>query len=259
MAPAHPSARFVLQAESRQGRRGHPQGDSGQLVVKQLLKSTVLAPWVVQRGLGGSGRVALTFDDGPDPEYTERILEVFRRVGGRATFFLVGAQAEIHPDLVARIVADGHEIGNHSYSHPFLAGMGYAALRREILLCERTLARGDWAPAFNGLYRPPRGTLTWAGLMFAAFNRRKHVLWSIDPRDYRATSEAEIIEHVRRQRCRGGDIVLLHDNNVHTVGAVEPLLQEIAARELQPVTLSELIGAPEPGTRSARAVGAVRT
>jgi|AntRauTorcE11898_2_1112593.scaffolds.fasta_scaffold00492_4 peptidoglycan/xylan/chitin deacetylase (PgdA/CDA1 family) len=210
--------------------------------LKRMLKRTLLAPLVVERAGGGSNRVALTFDDGPDPSHTADLLKVFRRHNGRGTFFLVGERVAEYPDLVDRIVAEGHEIGNHSWSHAEFDELDYAGLREEIGSADMALAAARWSAGFNGLFRPPKGSVTCSSLLYALLNRRRHVLWSIDPRDYRAGSSAEILENIHSHRYRGGDIILLHDTNGYTVPAVDGLLEDMAARGLEAVTVSELLG-----------------
>jgi peptidoglycan/xylan/chitin deacetylase (PgdA/CDA1 family) len=223
--------------------------------LKKLIKRTMLAPLVVERVRGASQGVALTFDDGPDPRHTDELLDVFRRRGGLGTFFLVGERAAAWPGIVDRIVADGHEIGNHSWSHAEVDGLGYSGLREEIGFGDAALARARWARGFRGLFRPPKGALTGTSLLYAALHRRPHVLWSIDPRDYRAGSAREVLDNIHRHRYRGGDIILLHDTNGYTAEAVDGLLEDMARRGLQAVTVSELLGrgpshAPEsPGSR----------
>ena len=77
-------------------------------------------PYVIRRSGGVPGKLALTFDDGPDPEWTPQILDILKAKGVKATFFVIGANAESNPDLVQRIVAEGHEVGNHTFTHPNL-------------------------------------------------------------------------------------------------------------------------------------------
>lgn len=220
-------------------------------MLKRAVKRTLLAPLVVEAGGRSRPLIALTFDDGPDPECTQRLLDVLERHAARATFFLIGERADDLPGIVDRIVAGGHEIGNHSYCHPDIATLGYQQLRDEIARGDRVLARDRWRKRFHGLFRPPCGQLTLRSLFYALFHRRRHILWSIDPRDYGAQSPEAIVEHIRGQGVRPGDILLLHDATDHTPEAVDMLLGEFAQQGLTTVTVSELLGRAPPGAAGA--------
>lgn len=208
---------------------------------KRLLKATILAPWVIQRVSGAGNRIALTFDDGPDVEYTTKVLDALRSHGGRGTFFLVGERASECPELVDRIIEDGHEIANHSWSHRDLGDLTYTELHEEICSVDRILSKSEWSAAFHGLFRPPKGMLTFRSLIYAVLHRRPQVLWSIDPLDYCASSVDGILAHILSTPYRGGDIILLHDTNRFTPLAVDGLLRDMAGHDFEAVTVSELL------------------
>ncbi len=156
-----------------------------------------------------SSEVCWTFDDGPHPELTPRVLDALAGAGQRATFFVVGERVRRHGDLVRRIRAEGHAVGNHTNTHAWLPGLSSSAIERQLVACQRAVedATGE-SPA---LVRPPWGHRD-ARFYFAA--RRLGlvpVLWSLDSRDYLGLSG----EGIRRRaaRARGGDIVLFHDGN----------------------------------------------
>lgn len=232
---------------------------------KRFVKGVILAPWLIQRGPCDGHRVALTFDDGPNVEHTVRVLDALRRHGARGTFFLVGEHVAEHPDVVDRIVAEGHEIANHSWSHPEIKDLTYAELHEEIDSVDRLLSRAEWSAAFHGLFRPPKGMLTFVSMMYAVLHRRSQVLWSIDPRDYCASSVDGILAEVRSRPYRSGDIILLHDSNGFTPIAVDGLLQDLSDGDFEAVTVSELFRAAgdsqrngstsEPGVRRGKVHG----
>lgn len=190
--------------------------------------------------------VALTFDDGPDPEQTPRILDALAGRGHTATFFCIGRHAERHPGVVVATAAAGHEIGNHTYSHPPLTLVSGRRLREEV-------RRADWVlAAIAGTtpvhFRPPLG---WAGpavLARIAAEGYRPVLGTVYPGDPRAP-DAETIVRRTIARLAPGRIVILHDGSsrgrsrAHTVRALPEILAQLEARGLRGVSVRELLAA----------------
>ena len=167
-------------------------------------QATLLGPALIREA--GPGEVALTFDDGPSP-YTAKVLDVLRREHVHATFFLCGANAERYPELVRRIRAEGHEIGNHTYSHPWLYLMKEEAIASEIDRTQDTLERiSGRRPT---LFRPPFG-VRWFSL-WPLLRRRglTMVLWS--DRGYDGALDAPGIAKTTLDQLTPGAIILLHD------------------------------------------------
>ena len=220
-------------------------------------RSGILHP-VERHGTRDRPCVALTFDDGPDPQVTPAVLDALARRRARATFFVIGRAVEAHPELARRIVREGHELGNHSFSHargsPF---RGVAGQHREI-------ARGEAAiAALTGgrrvrLYRPPFGVTSPPFVVAAGDRGLRLAAWSLHGRDARGGDPARIAARVLR-RVRPGDVVLLHDGH-DLPGArrsdcpeiVERVLEGLRERGLACVTLTELLGA-ERETDASRA------
>jgi peptidoglycan/xylan/chitin deacetylase (PgdA/CDA1 family) len=167
---------------------------------------TLRCVWRAPRRAGR--RIALTFDDGPDPEYTPRVLDILAARGVRATFFLVGKRAARAPRTVRAIADAGHEIGSHGWSHRSLWVCGPARTHDEIARAHVTLA--ELAGTAPGLFRPPWGMVNAA--MFGAIRRhgQRCVFWSIQPEGLRPAAPAVQVERVRR-RAHAGAIVDLHD------------------------------------------------
>jgi len=160
-------------------------------------------------GLPGAP-ISWTFDDGPHPEWTPELLDVLDLAGIRATFFLVGDAASRHPDLVRRIAAAGHLIGNHTYSHRTPREMTSAEFVDEFDRTQSLLA--DLTGEVPRFFRPPEGEMTLS-MMRAVWDRGATIaLWSIDPKDYRISTSDEADRWVDRYRRKSGDIVLFHDN-----------------------------------------------
>lgn len=154
--------------------------------------------------------VCLTFDDGPHPEHTSRLLDVLKGEGVRATFFMIGREMERHPEVVRRIVADGHAVGGHSYSHGEPRATSARELAAEVERSQRVLERITGRR--TRLFRPPYGKLT-AGKLWRLWGAgQRVVLWNVDPKDFACRSTAELAERWDGSALRGGDVVLLHDN-----------------------------------------------
>lgn len=182
--------------------------------------------------------VALTFDDGPGP-HTARLLDHLARARVRATFFVVGAQAEANAALLRRIVAERHELGNHTWSHARLTGLPAEGVRREVQRTQQAVHRCTGVRP--RLFRPPYA-VTDARVARAA--GLPQIMWSVDPMDWRAADPERTVRAVLRD-VHPGAIVLLHDTHAPTVAAVPQILARLERRGYRFVTVSELFG----GTR----------
>lgn len=155
-----------------------------------------------------SGCVYLSFDDGPDAEWTPRILDVLAQADLRATFFIVACRARAAPQLMRRALADGHAIGNHSYSHRHPWRLSTSAARREVL--DGAAAIADLTGQMPKLFRPPHGRVHPAMRQAAAESGQAIVLWNRSAIDWGPLGTAARIA-TRLARVQGGDIVLMHD------------------------------------------------
>lgn len=186
-------------------------------------------------------KLCLTFDDGPDPTNTPRLLDVLERHGVPATFFLLGKRAERHPGLVERMRASGHEIGNHSYGHKKLILCSRAEIEQEVdagAAAIRKAGGGD-----PGLFRPPHGLRDPRVLSVTADRGYKCILWSVMPWDW-TQPPSTWIERWVRFRAHAGAIVVLHDgggDRSGTVEAVDRLLPRLLDRGFEFTTVSELL------------------
>ena len=173
------------------------------------------------RGPLGAPRIALTFDDGPDPEWTPRVLEVLARHDVAASFFLVGERAARAPDVVRQIAAGGHEIGNHSWSHSNLWLCGPRRTYREITRGHEVLTDLTGRPPRH--FRPPWGMVNAAMFPVLARCGERCVFWSIQPEKMRPVAASEQVARLIR-RAHHGASVDLHDAE-GTPGAPARLLQ----------------------------------
>jgi len=148
---------------------------------------------------------ALTFDDGPHPEYTPRLLDLLERYQARATFFMVGEAAQRHPELVRQVAQGGHAIGNHSWDHPFFPSLPGRTRRQQMRACEQALA-----PYGQRLFRPPYGAQSLASRLDALWLRYRVVTWNLEAKDWREHDAEWLAERLTRG-IQPGSIVLLHD------------------------------------------------
>jgi peptidoglycan/xylan/chitin deacetylase (PgdA/CDA1 family) len=220
----------------------------------------------VQRWLGGhvlcrvtdaGPRFALTFDDGPSPRNTPRLLDVLARSGARATFFLIADRARRHRELVRRIVAEGHEVGIHGSLHvpPWL--LPRALLLRDLDEAARAVREACGRTARH--YRAPFGLVFPRQAAWVRAYGLTPVLGSIYPRDHSLRDAATIARRVL-ERLEPGSIVILHDSSAladpdrsPTLGAVEAILEAAAARALRSVAVAELVDLQAGASRSAAA------
>lgn len=173
----------------------------------------------------------LTFDDGPDPEHTPDLLDVLARHGVKASFFLVGEKIEAYPAIVARIVAEGHMVGNHSYSHWSFARMDIAKQLEEVYRTDALLRRFDDRPHHR--MRPPSGYVGARLFMHFAAHRRSLVYWSYDSLDYQDRPVDDLIARLLDQPPGPGDIVLMHDDSDKAARALDSVLPAWHARGMR--------------------------
>jgi peptidoglycan/xylan/chitin deacetylase (PgdA/CDA1 family) len=168
--------------------------------------STFFRP-VLVRGPQQGKRISLTFDDGPSEQFTAQVLDILREHRVPATFFVCGKNVEEHPELLRRIVAEGHEVGNHSYSHPCFFFKSRGRMAQEI---DRTQAIIEKVVGFRpNIFRPPYGA-RWFGLVPTLLERGMHLIqWSATGYDWKKDA-AGIIQTALRE-LRPGAIILLHD------------------------------------------------
>jgi peptidoglycan-N-acetylglucosamine deacetylase len=187
--------------------------------------------------------VALTFDDGPDPRFTPKILDILDKYYIKATFFMVGKQMDAYPDIVRDAFRRGHAIGNHTYTHPHDIELDTAAqTRNELERCERVIERLTGKRAH--LFRPPRGMID--GSVFAAAEKEGYttVLWTVCADHHDAPTPEKMAARVLAHSGPGA-IVLAHDGTFCSrwmdVAATPMIIEELQARGYRFVTVPELL------------------
>jgi peptidoglycan/xylan/chitin deacetylase (PgdA/CDA1 family) len=191
---------------------------------------------VVYEGPRHEDRVALTFDDGPSPHVTPGILDVLAHYGAHATFFVLGHRIEEAEDLLARMVAEGHEIGSHGYSHRSMRTLFKTQIVAELDDTARLVR--DAVDLRPRLLRPPFGHYADSALPLFAAGGYDLVLWTVDSLDWEQDGPATVRTIVRH--TRPGSIVLLHDTKLETLRALPQIIGSLHARGLELVTVSEL-------------------
>jgi peptidoglycan/xylan/chitin deacetylase (PgdA/CDA1 family) len=183
-----------------------------------LLPSVLTVPHLhrrVARRLSGrsTGRhIALTFDDGPNPQSTPAFLDALAGLDVRATFFLLGTEVERHPATARRIVEDGHEVAVHGWSHvPHLLRTPRAVFADLDRACRAVRSVTGTEPRF---WRPPNGVVTGAGLLAARRQGLQPVLWTADGQDWRAGASPDTVLDRLGRRLQAGATVLLHDSDI---------------------------------------------
>ncbi len=183
-------------------------------------------------------KVALTFDDGPFLDLTPSYLKVLQEQGIHATFFLIGRHVQRTPGMVGLIVQQGHEIGNHAFSHGDLTQISLDTAKQELLMTAELLEQE--AKGKINFFRPPGGKLNPALVEMVKDMGLQTVLWSIDPKDWQSKKTSnQLVNHILA-RVQPGSIVLLHEGKPHTLAALPLLIKELKQRGWQLVTLSEL-------------------
>ena len=187
-------------------------------------------------------QIALTFDDGPHPTLTPKILQILAKYNIPATFFMVGQNVINYPSAAKQVILAGHEVGNHTFTHPHIASLNPNAIVEEISKCEDALEElCEYRPH---LLRTPQGALTPSLERCLADDDYILVLWSLDTRDWDNKSTACIVRTVL-ENIKAGDIILMHDYigyNSKTPEALEQIIPKLLAEGYEFVTVSELLG-----------------
>jgi len=198
-----------------------------------------LWPGMLTHGDPARRAVALTFDDGPHPLWAPLIADTLERHGARGTFFLVGREALVYPEITARLARGGHEIGNHSYTHPYpnLAHLPPKRVQWEVVEANRLLTQFTGVPVT--LLRPPGGGMDDAVIQTVRERGMRLAWWSDNAADA-ASPPPEVTLWRLRHRLRPGSAVLLHQRR-HTAFALERFFAEDGGAQYDCTTFSDLI------------------
>lgn len=225
-------------------------------ILRRTLVALALALCVTVGAVGGAaadsavrrsapndkGLISITFDDGPHPKYTREILDILDEYGAHATFFVIGSNAEAHPELLKEIVERGHEIGNHTYSHQTISKVSDNKITDELTRTQKIISS---ACGFNPVvFRPPGGAYSNRSLAAVTNLGFACVTWSKDSNDWRMLPVETIVKNMTTD-VQSGDIFLFHDFNRRgspTPEAVSQILATLRSQGYSFVTVSELLG-----------------
>src|SRR5438309_1779459 len=202
--------------------------------------------------------IAMTFDDGPNATLTPKLLDILAAHQIKATFFVIGENVAEHPEIVARAAREGHEIGNHSWSHPNFGKMSDDGVRSQLQRTDDAIKSATGARPT--LLRPPYGSITarekrWIHDQFGY----QIILWDVDPYDWKRPGPSVVRNRILKE-TRPGSIVLSHDIHPGTIEAMPSTFDALEAKGFKFLTVSELIHmatpqaphrSPEPGANSA--------
>lgn len=192
---------------------------------------------ILLRGNPKKKQIALTFDDGPHPQFTRQILAILRQQQVKATFFVIGEMAEKYPDLVKAELADKHALGNHTYHHVNLTKILEPDVATEIKACGEAIERLTGKPIH--LFRPPGGDYDQGVAEAAEALGYTTVLWTDDPGDY-ASPGAQVILQRTLKRASNGGIILIHDGVKQTLQILPQLITTLKKQGYSFVTIDEL-------------------
>lgn len=199
---------------------------------------------IVSKGTTTKKIIALSFDDGPHPEYTIQILDLLKQYNAKATFFVLGMHAESYPDIIRREASEGHEIGNHSYSHINMRKASKKVIKEEFEKTQEIIySISNIRPK---LFRPPYGNYNDEVIEVVSSDDSSVVLWTFyqDSKDW-SNPGVDLIVDTTLSKIQNGDIVLFHDYvykpKSNTVEALKRILPELIEEGYQFVTISELI------------------
>jgi len=187
-----------------------------------------------------SNAIAITFDDGPDPKNTPRLLQMLKERNIKATFFLIGRSVETYPQIVREIVAQGHEVGNHTWDHKDLSRLSDAAALDELQKThDAIIAACNVTPT---LFRPPYGNckLSQRKWIFEKFHYPA-IIWEVDPDDWKKGATSQKVHDTIVNNTKAGSIILCHDIHATTVDAMPSTLDDLIVRGFQFKTISEMI------------------
>ncbi|MGM9532131.1 polysaccharide deacetylase family protein [Intestinibacter sp.] len=196
---------------------------------------------IIKNNSNNQMKIAITFDDGPHPKETDKILDILEKYNAKATFFVVGKHVKWYTDAVVRASKDGHEIGNHTYNHPDISNLSQEQIKQEIKLCEDIIIEKTGQKP--KLFRPPFGNYNEQSLSKLSEDLGYTVvLWSgVDVKDWKNPPSDQIADKVINN-VKSGDIILLHDYGTNsTVEALDKILASLTEKGYKFVTVSELL------------------
>ncbi|WP_314990170.1 polysaccharide deacetylase family protein [uncultured Gemella sp.] len=212
-----------------------PMADLHKYITESYLKGEDLEKYKEYVKKRDRKAVALTFDDGPNPQTTPVALELLKKYKAKGTFFMVGRSVAGNEDLIKQVVAEGHQIGNHSWDHPVLTTISLEQAKKQINDTTEALKKASGQDVH--IMRPPYGAIN--GAIQAAVDQ-SFILWDIDTLDWKNRNTASIMKEVRK--TQPGSIILMHDIHQTSIDALPSILQYLTEQGFEMVTVDELMG-----------------
>jgi len=181
---------------------------------------------------GKSGNIYITFDDGPHPKNTPKILDVLDLYNIKATFFMLGHEMENHPEVVRDVISRGHTLGYHSYDHLSMKEISVGAIFSDLNYAKILSKSFDYNIK---IYRPPYGDLSITGIIWVILNSWKIIMWSKDSRDS-FDSKDEIVANVSTDKLCSGEILLFHDDYKNTAEVLKDILKSYSKEKINCAT-----------------------
>ncbi len=203
---------------------------------------------ILRKGKRHGKMVALTFDDGPHPSYTPKLLKILKDNDVKATFFVLGSRIAEYPKIAVQIHKEGHLIGNHSYSHPFYKKISHEKVDKEVLKTNDIIKKTTGIKNIK-YHRPPYGSLPKYYITKAEDEEFYIVMWSVDSKDYQGHSADYTLDKVLKH-VRGGDVMLFHDIHATTLQVIEELIPILKKAGYKFVLLDEIYGIDEQEQKS---------
>ncbi len=201
----------------------------------------VVTPHFIGAGNGFGNRIAITFDDGPTPGVTNIVLDELKKRNLRSTFFMIGQRCAAAPDLARRVRDEGHEICNHTFTHPKLNTLPDARVDWELQMAQEVIHKEtDHVPVW---LRPPYGAFRKNQAFVPLQKHLGVVLWSVDPRDWSQPGEDKIVGTILTE-ARPGSIILCHDLHKQTANCAGRIFDGLLEKGFELTNISSLLGAP---------------
>lgn len=207
--------------------------------VKKRLCCFLPKRYILWEGEKDTRKIALTFDDGPNPCYTEKLLDLLSSHQIKATFFLLGKNLEIYPQIARRIMSEGHLIGNHTYAHKHISEISIGDFKKELNKTQNMIKK-IFNRDFN-YFRPPCGRFGFGHVAYCISKQLTTVLWTLDSRDFEYKGKQHILNNVIGDGIKGGDIILFHDNNGFTLEALPEIIEYLQNESFKFVTVEEML------------------
>ena len=191
----------------------------------------------------GGQYILLTFDDGPHAILTPKLLDILAQKKVKATFFVIGVKAKMHPKILSRMAAEGHEVANHSWNHPVLSSLDFPQVKAQMQKTNRAIS--DATGNIPSVMRPPYGNTNPTLNEYISKNESlKVILWSIDTKDWQRPDSKKIVDTVK-SKAKPGDIILCHDIHPGTIEAMPGVIDALQEKGFEFVTVSQMLSFPD--------------